>query len=245
GGDLVLSSDLEHEPDIDARTNDSRIIVDVPESEGVWQIVYEATNERGGRDTAVLSVTVDKDAPVLPPVARDVVVPASDTIDRSGSRHDLEVSVPDSASDVASVTADQKVKVTLGEETRTIPYLLENTSPDADDASAYAFITVPALGDYPPMERPKAPRLTVVAGEELIIPVAEQIKVAPGKKPQITSSESVSATKSDGSDLMEDYETLRFQAPESYAGPASISFEVTDGDRNDDDAERRSFTLPI
>lgn len=259
GGDLVLSSDLEHEPDIDARTNDSRIIVDVPESEGVWQIVYEATNERGGRDTAVLSVTVDKDAPVLPPVARDVVVPASDTIDRSeidvdvlevaenpsGSRQDLDVSVPDSASDVATVTADQKVKVTLGEETRTIPYLLENTSPDADDASAYAFITVPALGDYPPMERPKAPRLTVVAGEELIIPVAEQIKVAPGKKPQITSSESVSATKSDGSDLMEDYETLRFQAPESYAGPASISFEVTDGDRNDDDAERRSFTLPI
>src|SRR5690625_6069491 len=95
------------------------------------------------------------------------------------------------------------------------------------------------------MLRPRAPRLTVVAGEELLIPLAEQVKVAPGKKAQITSRESVSATRSDGSDLLEDFETLRFKAPRSYAGPASISFEVTDGERGDLTSGIRSFTLPI
>ena len=74
------------------------------------QIVYTATNKRGGRETGVLTVTVSADAPVLPPIARDVVVPAIDTIGRtevevdvlavaqnpSGPLSDLEVSVPGS-----------------------------------------------------------------------------------------------------------------------------------------------------
>src|SRR5690625_4589419 len=261
GGDLILSPDLQHEPDVDARVEGRRVLVQTEASQdgSVLQIVYEVTNERGGRDTAVLTVHVDSDAELLPPIARDVVVPASDTIDRasievdvldvaenpSGSRKDLEVSVPSAAADVATVTADRSIVVELGEASQTIPYLLTNTKAGDDDLASYAFITVPALGDYPPMLRPRAPRLTVIAGEELVIPIAEQVKVAPGKRAQITSSSEVTATRSDGSDLVEDRETLRFQAPQSYSGPASISFEVTDGDRDDPDAGVRSFTLPI
>src|SRR5690625_6917949 len=95
------------------------------------------------------------------------------------------------------------------------------------------------------MLRPRAPRLTVVAGEQLVIPLAEQVKVAPGKRAQITAISEVTATRSDGSELVEDYETLLFTAPRSYAGPASISFEVTDGERDDPTAGVRSFTLQI
>src|SRR5690625_3484766 len=95
------------------------------------------------------------------------------------------------------------------------------------------------------MLRPRAPRLSVVAGEQLVIPLAEQVKVAPGKRAQITAISEVTATRSDGSELAEDYETLLFTAPRCYAGPASISLEVTDGERDDPTAGVRSFTLPI
>lgn len=261
GGELFLSENLEHEEGIEARVEGRRVLVQTRRDQdgSVLQILYEATNERGGRDTAILTVHVDSAAPLMPPVARDVVVPASDTIDRtsievdvlevaenpSGSRSDLRVEVPASAQEVASVTPQRTVVVTLGEESQTIPYLLRNVKSEEGSLTSYAFITVPALGDYPPMLRPRAPRLTVVAGEQLVIPLDEQIKVAPGKRARITAADQVSAVRSDGSSLVEDLETLLFQAPRGYAGPASISFEVSDGPPGDAGAETRSFTLPI
>ena len=103
---------------IDAEVDDKRIVVRAPDEPGVLQIAYTASNKRGGRDTGVLTVTVSADAPVLPPIARDIVVPATDTLDRtevsvdvlavaqnpSGPLSDLEVSVPGSQSDVARVS---------------------------------------------------------------------------------------------------------------------------------------------
>ena len=127
---------------IDAKVEGRRIIVQAPPSPGVLQIAYTVTNGRGGRDSAVLTVNVLEDAPVLPPVARDVVVPAIDTLGResvevdvlavaqnpSGPLSDLEVSVPDSAAGVASVTPTGSVVITLGEHAQTVPYLLANST---------------------------------------------------------------------------------------------------------------------
>ena len=59
---------------------------------------------------------------------------------------------------------------------------LTNTSPQAEGASTYAFITVPALGDFPPMPRPGADPLVVVAGQPLLISLAEHVLVGPGRK---------------------------------------------------------------
>src|SRR5690606_9979970 len=109
--------------------------------------------------------------------------------------------------DVATVTARGTVLVTLVPQAQTLPYLLRNTHPDAGGLSSYAFITVPALGDFPPIHRPRAPELRVVAGDELIIPLAEQIQVAPGRTVRITDRAKVTATKSNGSDLVVDAET--------------------------------------
>ena len=93
---------------------------------------------------AVLTVTVSADAPVLPPIARDIVVPATDTLDRtevsvdvlavaqnpSGPLSDLEVSVPGSQADVARVSESGEVVVTLVDHAQTVPYLLTNRTGD-------------------------------------------------------------------------------------------------------------------
>ncbi|MBO0925433.1 fibronectin type III domain-containing protein [Cellulomonas sp. zg-ZUI199] len=217
-----------------------RIVVTAPSTPGVVPIPYLVTNDGGGRDYGVLTVTVTDDAPVLPPVARDVLVPAIDTLGRtevsvdvlavaqnpSGPLSDLEVSVPSSHADVARVTADGDVVVTLVDHAQNVPYRLVNrTSPDAD---AYAFITVPALGFFPPQLRPRAPELRVASGEQLVIPLAEHVQVAPGREPTIADPTQVTAPRSDGAELVQDAGTLVFRSAPGYAGPASISVPVTD-----------------
>ncbi len=259
GGDLDLSPTLEMAAGVSARTDGRRIVVDAPETAGVVQIAYRATNNRGGSGTAVLTVTVDPLAPISPPVARDVVVPATQTLNAvsvavnvleiaenpSGPMSDLVVSVDPSAALFASVAPDGTVEVALGPTARTFPYLLTNTSPDANGAASYAFITVPALGDFPPTLRPGATSLITVAGVPLTISLAEQIQVGPGRTVRILDRTAVSATKSDGSELVVDATTLSYTANRRYAGPASITVEVSDGPAGDATARRAVLTLPI
>ena len=262
GGELALGPApeprLEHDPEVVARIEGRRVVVEAPTEPGTVHVGYTAVNERGGSDSSVLSVHVSDDARVLPPIAQDVVVPAKDTINRttvevdvlalaenpSGPMSDLEVGVHESASEIATVTAQGAIVVTLTDTARTFPYRLTNTSPAADGASTYAFITVPALGDFPPMPRPGADPLTVVAGQPLTIKLEEQVLVAPGREARVADRAGVTATKSDGSELFVDDRTLRYTADPSYAGPASISFPVTDGTTGEG-ARRQLLTLPI
>jgi hypothetical protein len=257
GGTLRLADDLDVPAGITASVQGNRIVVQGDQA-GVLPIGYTAENARGARAGAVLSVTVDPDAPGLPPVARDVVVPPVDTVGRtsvdvdvlavaqnpSGPLGDLEVSVPRSAADVASVRADGTVTVTLGETAQTIPYVLTNTT--AEGVRSYAFISVPALGFFPPTARPRAPELRVASGEELTIPLGEQIQVAPGRTAQVADATQLTATRSDGSSLFVNSTTVRFAPAAGYVGPASITVPVTDATGPGDATARTStITLPI
>ncbi|MDO8122485.1 fibronectin type III domain-containing protein [Isoptericola sp. b490] len=259
GGTLTLDPELQMAAGTDAHVDNRRIVVRTPLEPATLQIAYTASNARGGRDSAVLTVVVDPDAPILAPLAQDVVVPATQTLNASsvevnvlevadnpsGPLSDLRVSVDSSAADVAHVTPSGTVVVALGPQPRTLPYLLTNVAPDAGGVSSYAFITVPALGDFPPVRRPGAPDLVVLAGASLSISLDEQIQVAPGRTVRVADPTAVSATKSDGSDLVVDSRTLRYRAVKTYAGPASITVPVSDGPADDPTARTAVLTLPI
>lgn len=257
GGELSVREDLEVDPGVTASLSGSRVVVR-GDTAGVFNIGYTAVNERGAANGAVLSVTVDPDAPVLAPIPRDVVVPPVDTVGRtsvdvdvlgvaqnpSGPLGDLRVSVPGSASSVATVRADGTITVTLAETAQTIPYQLTNTT--VEGVSAYAFISVPALGFFPPTARPRAPELRVAGGETLTIPLGEQVQVAPGRTAQVADVTAVTATRSDGSSLVADTTTVQFRPAEGYVGPASITVPVTDRTGAGDTSARTSvITLPI
>ncbi len=259
GGDLNLDPTLEMAPGISARIDGRRIVVDAPQTPGVLQIAYTATNTRGGSDSAVLTVTVDPAAPILPPIAKDVVVPATSTLNAisvavnvlevaenpSGPMSDLRVSVDPSAAGFATVAPNGTVMVTLGQTARTFPYVLTNTSPEAGGLDSYAFITVPALGDFPPALRPGATALVALAGSPLRISLDEQIQVAPGRTVRVADPLAVTATKADGSGLVVDDRTLVYTANRRYAGPASITVKVSDGPAGDLTARTAVLTLPI
>ncbi|WP_028046670.1 Ig-like domain-containing protein [Cellulomonas sp. URHE0023] len=257
GGELTLNPLLDMAPGTDAQPDGRRIIVHAPDAPTVLQIGYTVENSRGGRDTAVLTVTVAADARVLPPIARDVVVNALDTLGRtevsvdvlavaqnpSGPLSDLVVSVPGSLADVASVVGG-KVVVTLVDHSQTVPFLLTNKT--STSAASYAFITVPALGFFPPTARPKAPELRVASGAQLVIPLDEQVQVAPGRTPTVADPAGLSATKSDRTSLLKDDRTLQFTSAPGYAGPASITVPVTDASGPADASARTAIiTLQI
>ncbi|MBU4214866.1 MAG: cadherin-like domain-containing protein, partial [Actinobacteria bacterium] len=265
GGDLSLLDTLELSGDVgtgadaaQASVQGSRVVVRAPTTPGVLSVVYTASNTRGGRDSAVLTVTVDAAAPVLPPVAQDVVVPAADTIGRaqvdvdvlavaqnpSGPLSDLEVVVPATAAGVASVAGRGTVRISLADHAQTVPYQLVNSTDRS--ASSYAFITVPALGFFPPTPRPKAPALRVASGAELVIALDSQVQVAPGRTASIADATRVTATRSDGSALVVNASTLRFVSAAGYSGPASVTVPVTDSTgTGDGDARESTITLSI
>ncbi|GHG46749.1 ATPase AAA [Flavimobilis marinus] len=260
GDELSIVEPLQVPPGLQASVEGRRIVVTTPSSEGVLQIPYSAQNARGARASAVLTVNVVSGAVIQPPIARDVVVPPLETLNKtsvdvdvlavaenpSGPLSDLEVRVPSSHAGVAVVGANRRVTVTLGETARTVPFEIVNTHPDAEGASAFAFITVPALGDFPPVLRPNARELRVASGEELVISLEEFVQVGPGKTARVTDAEYVSATRSDGTELVVDETTLRYASEAQYAGPASITFEVTDGiSREDANGRLKTLTLPI
>ncbi|KFI66127.1 Ig-like domain-containing protein [Bifidobacterium cuniculi] len=240
-------SELEIDPKVEAqglkdvKVHDGQISFTTGDHAGTAYVTYTVANKAGLTDTATLTVTVDPEAPIQPPTAYDYRVPAIATIDRrsvdvdvspwianpSGALDELEVGVHPSAQDHASVVPGQKatIRVELTDEARAVPYTVTNTT---YGITSTAFIQVPAYGVFPPQLRPKTEPLTVNAGEKLTIDIADYVRVGAGKT-AVVVKDSVTATKNANTDLFKDDQTLEFVAEKDYGGPASITFDVTDG----------------
>ncbi|MFV0426165.1 MAG: fibronectin type III domain-containing protein [Beutenbergiaceae bacterium] len=253
-----LAEELEiDEPTVIATAQDGAILVQAPQTETTANLVYSVTTPSGGRDQAILTIEVSEEAPVLAPVAADISVRPVDTIglnaaevevlsvarNPTGSVGDLEVTIPDEFAEVARVLASGAVVVNLGETSRTIPYLL--TDPRATELAGVGFITVPELGNYPPLLRDRTDPLTVVSGDELQFDLSDYVRVAPGKEATITDAETAQATRSDGSEVVVDPTTIRFVSEPGYAGPASVSVEVADGPADAETTRTSFLTFPI
>ncbi|KAA8828846.1 fibronectin type III domain-containing protein [Bifidobacterium tissieri] len=257
---LTLDKQLSVQGLDSATVKDDMVEFTAPDSPGTAYVMYTARTKAGLTDTATLSVTVAADAPISPPTAYDYKVPASATVDKrtvdvdvrdwianpSGSVDDLEVNVDASASDHArrkGGTSSTTISVDLTDAARAVPYTVTNTR---YHVTSTAFIQVPAYGVFPPTLRPKAPDLTVRAGETIDIPIADHVRVGAGKTALIASKDSVSATKSDGGNLYVNETTLRFTAAKDYSGPASITFTAVDGRKSKGTIVNSAvLTLPI
>lgn len=232
---------------------DGRILFTAPEEQGTFTVRYRVTDGRGGSADAAITVTVDQNAELLLPIARDdrvepsetrgetaVVVPVLDNDeDPDGVREDLEVTV-DPAYEGVTVGRDDVVTVDLTAEDQLIPYEVE----DIDGGVARAVIWVPRLGEQYPTLLSDAP-LDVTAGEDLVLDLGALVEVREGRTPRVTVAEKVVAIGVDNqAELIRDPGTLVYGADLDYAGRGSITFEVTDGS-GPDDPEGLSSTLTV
>ncbi|TFD41928.1 tandem-95 repeat protein [Cryobacterium sp. TMT2-10] len=235
------------------------VSVRAPAQEGRYGFIYEIQNARGGTSSTFLTVVVRADAPLSKPDARDTHVALSDVLDARGTIDvdvlanvffadgpvkSLGLSVPASFSGVAEVTDARRIRVSVGDAGQIIPFSVSN--PDDPSIVSYAFIWVPGTDDALPQLRKGAPRLTVSSESLLSIDINDYVVAVGGKKVRLTDRSLVQATHADGADLVSSDSALAYTSADQYYGPASISFEVTDGaGAADPDGRTATIVLPI
>ncbi|WP_243697020.1 Ig-like domain-containing protein [Labedella endophytica] len=258
GGALQITSVEPLDRSVVATVGADTIDVEVPEAEGRYGFVYTITNERGGTSSNFITVVADVDAAPAVPVARDAVVRVEDVLDRDSVTVDvranvryvdgpvagLSVGVPERYADVATVDEEGRVVVEIGDESRVVPFRVWD--PDEEGVEGWAFVRVPGLDDALPQLRSTADPLRVRSGESLRIDLSDYVVAIGDRSVRITDETTVRATHANGDDLVLDEDTLEFTSADQYFGPASIAFEVTDGEGVDDpDGRIATLVLPI
>ncbi|MGO1971937.1 MAG: Ig-like domain-containing protein [Propionibacteriaceae bacterium] len=241
--------------DTEARLVDDVIEFTVPEETGTSYGAYGVVDARGAEAVGRVKVTSDPEAPLLAPVPHDdlltpldvagkdwVEVPVLDNdFDPDGNISEATVSLPDvdpeAKGDQPRVEGDQVI-APVTDRMQVLRYRLS----DVDEQAAWALITIPGRADAGPALKADVKPQEVLAGEPLELEVNDHVIGADGGRVQLTSEDRVWASR--GAGEASSKTELEFVAPLEYAGPASISFEVTDGS-DADDAEGRTAVLTI
>ena len=241
-----------------ARIMGDVVVVTPPPTPGNYGVIYTIENDKGGTSQNFIRVTVDPNAPRSRPVASDTVLTLSDIQGREkvtvnvlahvffadGDDRSVVLSIYPGYTNVATVTESKNVEVSVAAKSQIIPFKVAN--PDDLTAFTYAFIRVPGRDDGLPQLDTRAPALKVVSGDQLVVALNDYVIAVGGKQIRLTDSSTVQATHSDGTNLVRDDRTLVFTSADKYFGPASISFEVTDGTSSTDlNGNKSVLVLPI
>ncbi len=258
GSPLTIVSAVPNTADTTAKIVGDVVQVTPPRTPGSYGVIYAIENESGGTSQNFIRVIVKTDAPLAYPLASDAVLTLADISNRDkvtvdvlanvffadGDPRTLGLSVYPGFGDSARVTSAKRIEVTIGQKSRIIPFKV--THPDDPKVFSYAFIRVPGTDDALPQIDTRAPSLRVASEEQLVIDLNDYVIAVGGKQVRLTDSSTVRATHSDGSNLVRDADTLVFTSAAQYFGPASISFEVTDGTSATDPTGRTAIlVLPI
>ncbi|WP_440710530.1 Ig-like domain-containing protein [Herbiconiux sp. YIM B11900] len=212
-----------------------------PAATGRYGFIYTIANERGGTSSAFATLEVSQDAPLARPQVSDTVLSLTDILDEpavdvdvlanvffaEGPASQLWLSVLPAYSQVAKVV-DGRIRVQVQERQQVIPFTVAH--PDDPNIRASGFLWVPGQDDALPQLRTGAPKLTVESGATLRIAVNDYVVAVGGRPVRIADTNSVRATHADGASLVDGSGTLVFTSADKYFGPASISFQVADGD---------------
>ncbi|WP_166873845.1 Ig-like domain-containing protein [Salinibacterium sp. ZJ450] len=275
GAPIKVSDELQDVPaDIGVEVEDRRyVVIEAPDEEMSFTFRYELTNDRGGRDVTYVQVLVTPDAPILPPTAVDQVlerdqVAAGDPVrvdvyqdaqNPGGRIDDLVVSLDGPFAGAGDYLDEGIVEVTPGATRQTIAFRLTN---EVDDLSAMAFIIVPPVEDPtldqeetvqeeeetfdPPLLDPNLPVQVIRMNETKQWNLSDIVIVPSGRAVILTSESMVASNRSNGERIYVDQDTLRFTPERDYRGPASVTFEVTDGtSATDPKGNRATLTLNI
>ncbi|HXH33400.1 MAG TPA: Ig-like domain-containing protein [Plantibacter sp.] len=234
-----------------AEVSKSRVVIEVPEEEAFFTVRYQVTNGKGGIDSAYIQVKVTKDAKPQYPEADDHVLEDADVVGKAtvdidalegaqnpgGVVDDLQATLEGANASSGEVRDGSTIRVTLTDRRQAIAYRL--TDP-VTKLSGAAFVIVPAATDgEPPRMKNPLPEQIVKVNETRTWKLSEITEAPSGKPVTIASEGSVVNFRGNGTSSYVDDATITFTPAKDYRGPASVSFEATDG------RESKLLTLPI
>ena len=258
GSPLTVVSVVPNGQTVVAKIVNNFVRVTPPTITGRYGLVYTIENAFGGTSSSFLTVVVDPAAPRAYPIASDTVLTLTDILGRDsldvnvlsnvffadGAVSELTVSLLRGYESSATVTGDKRIRVTVGKKSQIIPFAVAH--PDDASVVSYAFVWVPGYDDALPQINRTARPLTVASESSLTIDLNDYVIAIGGKRVRLTDTSTVQATHANGDSLIGNDQTLRFRSADKYFGPASISFEVTDGSSGTDPAGRTAtLVLPI
>ncbi|HJE50874.1 MAG TPA: fibronectin type III domain-containing protein, partial [Tessaracoccus flavescens] len=241
------------DPSITARVVDHRdLVLTAPLDEGTYTGRYAIKDSRGMPGSGRLTLVVDADAPLAPPVARDDTVALeaiadkewaeidvrSNDVDPDGATEDLRVEVPPYGApndESARVSGDGLVTVPITARMQQIRYVV--VDPDGNESSG--LITVPGREDSVPVLRDPSVVVEAVAGQPLQINVDEYIVGTAGRSVKLTTADNVSSTH--GHAKPSGPTAVDFVADPGHVGPASVVFEVSDVVPEGDSSAKTAF----
>ena len=247
GRPLTITAVVPTDASIDASVIDNVVKIIVPEAPGRYGLVYDISNDLAGTSSNFITVDVQESAPLNRPSVSDSVVSLSDilghdTVDvdvlagaffADGPVSSLRPEVVSGFGTTASVqTLGARgpgiVRVPVQAHSQVIPFRVAH--PGDPSVVSYAFIWVPGTDDALPQRKRGVAPLTVESQQTLRINLSDYVIAALGKTITLTDASKVRATHADGARLVVNDTTLTYTSEDRYFGPASISFEVTDGD---------------
>jgi hypothetical protein len=259
GSPLTVTSAVGNTSGTRAKVIGGRIVqLTMPKTPGDYAAIYTIQNEYGGTSSNFVTVHVDPKAPLAYPIVQDTVLSVSDVVDRTtvdvpvldnvffadGPVSSLGLSLLPGYAGSAQVLSDHDVRVRIGAKSQIIPFAV--THPDDSGIRSFGFIRVPGTDDALPQLNTKAPPLVVKSEQSLDIDLNDYVVTLAGRGVRVTDHATVTATHDDGDDLVVNDHTLRYTSAARYYGPASITFEVTDGSSAAGGAGRTAIlTLPI
>ncbi|MGH1548640.1 Ig-like domain-containing protein [Leifsonia poae] len=241
-----------------AKISGDVVTVTAPKTPGAYGFLYTIQNQRGGTSQAFLRLTVDEKAPPARPVVSDTTLGLSDILGKNrvdvnvlanvffadGPVSSLKLSLVSGYGADAQVTAAKRIRIAIGAKSQIVPFKVAN--PEDESVVAYGFVHVPGYDDALPQVKRGAPKLTVVSEKTLTIHLNDYIVAVGNRKVRLTDAATVRATHANGDDLVAGNDTLQFTSSPRYFGPASISFQVTDGSSaTDPQGNVATIVLPI
>ncbi|WP_306232300.1 Ig-like domain-containing protein [Agrococcus beijingensis] len=244
-------------PGASAEIRDDAVLVTAGPGSTDIGVVVTVENSAGTAAASWLRLDVDPAAPPPPPDVLDVQVAIQSIAEADAVRIDPldHATVRDGRTDALAASLplitegvvlrdDGTIEIAVADRTRFVPFTVART--DDPSAQTTAVIAVPGRRDALPQLKAGVAPLTVSAGETLEIAVDDVVDTVDGQGAEITDASTVQASPTDGSNPVIDLKTLRFVPQPGYFGPASITFEVTDGDgAGDPDGRVATIVLPI
>ncbi len=232
--------------------------ITAPLTPGRYGLIYEIENDLAGSASNFITLDVQAQAPLAKPVISDAVVSLTDILGHNsvdvnvmanaffadGPVSSLRPTIVNGYGQTARVISSNTVRVQVLAQSQIIPFSVAH--PDDPTVTSTAFIWVPGTDDALPQRKRGVAPLTVVSEQTLRININDYVIAALGKNVKLTDSATVRATHADGSRLVVNDTTLSYTSEDRYFGPASISFEVTDGDSaTSPGAHTATIVLPI